>query len=87
MGKRKGKQEEVFCVPAFLNHASLVTGEAREHPGLYYRARTAVSDGPDSFPSLAVDTMEDFNRIKGIIERMTKPHWQYGWKECLNLLN
>ena len=35
---------------------------------------------------LVVDTAEDFERVKSVIEKMDRPHTEYGWRECLALL-
>ena len=34
---------------------------------------------------MLIDTEEDFARVAAIIEKMDKPHWQYGWQELLLL--
>jgi spore coat polysaccharide biosynthesis protein SpsF len=32
-----------------------------------------------------VDTQDDLDRVRGVVSRMTKPHTEYGWQECLSL--
>ena len=81
-----GQQIERFSVQSFMRDADRIMGEAREHPGLHYGYNPAGVDEPTAFPSLAVDTREDFERIETIIGRMTRPHWHYGWRDCLDLL-
>lgn len=83
-----GQQIERFSVQSFMRDADRIMGEAREHPGLHYGYGIAVTgiDERATFPSLAVDTREDFERIKMIIGRMTRPHWTYSWRDCLELL-
>jgi len=35
---------------------------------------------------LSIDSPEDFKLIETIMKKMQKPHWNYRWQECLQLL-
>jgi spore coat polysaccharide biosynthesis protein SpsF len=56
----------------------------REHVTTYWRAQTGGIPMP-GMPKLTIDTTEDLERVRGVISRMTKPHIEYGWRECLLL--
>lgn len=35
--------------------------------------------------TLSVDTQEDFDVFVQLVSSLTKPHWQYGWRELLDM--
>jgi spore coat polysaccharide biosynthesis protein SpsF len=55
-----------------------------EHPQ-DFRIHNFAAHGNFSDVRLVVDTIADFSAIEGVIQQMTKPHWEYGWTECLEL--
>jgi spore coat polysaccharide biosynthesis protein SpsF (cytidylyltransferase family) len=83
---------EVCDTAEFLAGLPMMTRHEREHVTLRLRATGKsihVGHGrhhPDGGGRLVVDTQEDFDRVAAVIEKMTKPHTDYGWRECVSLL-
>ncbi|KKK62818.1 hypothetical protein LCGC14_3000540 [marine sediment metagenome] len=71
-----GLRPEVVHAKTFLEAVPLMDTEEREHVTLYFHRKM----------SLVVDTRRDFQRITKLIERMDRPHTDYGAQECLSLL-
>ena len=80
---------EVCNTKQFLADLPGMNGEEREHVTLTLKAqapflqRIYVCGGNHR---LVVDTAEDFERLRGVIEKMDRPHTEYGWRECVALL-
>ena len=76
---------EVCDTAAFLADLPGMSAHEREHVTLRLRpAGKIITVG--SGPRLVVDTQADFDRVRGVIEKMTRPHTEYGWRECVSLL-
>lgn len=76
---------EVCDTATFLAGLPNMSPHEREHVTMLLRplGRTIhVGRGP----RLVVDTQSDFDRVRGVIEKMTRPHTEYGWRECVSLL-
>lgn len=71
-----GDCPEVVHTKTFLEAVPFMDTEEREHVTLYFHRKM----------SLVVDTRRDFQRVKKLIERMDRPHTDYGTQECLSLL-
>ncbi len=94
-GYPHGQQVEVVDTQWFLEWEPKMTDEDREHVTLLLKDRARGGEFvqfacvsapvPWSLPSLAVDTPEDFARMERIIGRMTRPHTEYNWLECVRL--
>ncbi len=91
----KGQSVEVLKSKMFLEaYGSFCEPEDFEHVTAYFY-RNAERFSIEAFEaeedcsslSLVVDTHEDFDRISGVIGSMERPHWSYGWQECVELLN
>lgn len=68
-----------------------LTADDREHvtPWMYCNwLHTHVANplGDFSAVNMCVDTQEDFDRISDVISRMTRPHVEYGWHECMEMM-
>ena len=86
-----GQTVEIFGAAAFrLGCERMHKPAHREHVTRYFY------ENPDGFRihnfttaedytgiELAVDTVEDFNRIEDVVSRMEPPHWQYGLREIV----
>lgn len=64
----------------------------REHVTSYYyrhaeqfRIVNFGRDVPRLDVHLSVDTLDDFERLAGLISRMSRPHWEYSLDEVLRL--
>ena len=80
---------EVVDTGEFLRGLPKMDAVQREHvTGFVRRSYDRVFYFGDEWPEqrLVVDTAEDFQRVRGVIEKMTRPHTEYGWRECLALL-
>ena len=71
-----GDRPEVVHAKTFVEAVPLMDTEEREHVTLYFHRKM----------SLVVDTRRDFQRVTKVIERMDRPHTDYGIQECLSLL-
>lgn len=89
----RGESVEVIAVGA-LRRARDETADAYdlEHvtPFFYlhperFTIRNVSADQDQGQRSLAVDTAEDLERLESIFARMTRPHWDYGYEELLDL--
>lgn len=53
----------------------------------WYRRQNFVNyqcqDGDFSDKSMVVDTQEDYERIRSLVENLGSEHWNYGWKELM----
>ena len=81
---------EVVDTGEFLRGLPKMDAVQREHvTGFVRRSYDRVFYFGDEWPEqrLVVDTAEDFQRVKSVIEKMTRPHMEYGWRECLALLS
>ena len=76
---------EVCDTKVFLDNLPFMSAHEREHVTLRLRpAGRTISVG--SGDRLVVDTAEDLERVRGVVEKMTRPHTEYGWRECIELL-
>jgi len=87
-----GQSVEVVGAAVFREAFPRMAGDELEHvtPYFYrnaaqYRIVNFESGGSSSGTRLCVDDREDFERIEGIVSRMTRPHWEYGWRELAAL--
>lgn len=76
----RGQSVEACTVEVYNFIAKMCEPQDREHAGFpwFYRHQQAKS--------LLVDTPEDFERVRQLIEAMEHDHRKYGWAECTNLL-
>lgn len=89
----KGQSVEVLSAEVFRKAYSKMTdAQEREHvtPHFYrnpgdYRIVSFESGGDFGGVQLSVDTPGDFGLIEGLVKRMDRPHWEYGWQELLAL--
>ena len=90
-----GQCVEVINTKTFKNSfGSFKTSDELEHVTQYFYSNSDqfkfhnFSSGGDYKNNLlVVDTKEDLVRFKKIINKMEKPHWEYGWQDILNLLS
>jgi spore coat polysaccharide biosynthesis protein SpsF (cytidylyltransferase family) len=61
-----------------------VTRHLYAHPGRF-RIRSFAAARDYGGLRLVVDTGEDFERVEAILGRMTRPHWDYGLDEVVEL--
>ena len=61
-----------------------VTAWLYRHPDRV-RIERFAHDPPVTEPRLTLDTAEDHERLEGILRRMERPHWEYGWEGALEL--
>lgn len=87
-----GQSVEVVRSSAFLEAAPRMRGDELEHNTQYfyrhperYRIVRFESGERGDFDPLCVDTRADRERLAGLIARMDRPHWEYGWRELLEL--
>lgn len=75
---------EVCDTASFLAFLPNMNAHEREHVTgpLRVLGRT-IRIGSE--PRLVVDTIEDFRRVENVINKMTKNHVEYGWRECMQL--
>jgi len=84
-----GQCVEVVDTAQFLNAVDKMDAHDREHvtPYLYQRRVSNFEYLRNlSNMGMAVDTQQDFDRIKAMIEKLTRPHTGYGWQELSLLL-
>ena len=76
---------EVCDTKVFLDNLPFMSAHEREHVTLRLRpAGRTISVGVGD--RLVVDIQEDLDRVRGVVEKMTRPHTEYGWRECVSLL-
>ncbi|OGR89184.1 MAG: hypothetical protein A2992_10010 [Elusimicrobia bacterium RIFCSPLOWO2_01_FULL_59_12] len=89
----KGESVEMVKVPAFQRalsgmskpeHFEHVTAYFYERPELF-KILNFTSGGAYNDIRLTVDTRDDFLTFTSILQQMTRPHWEYGWKDLLPL--
>ena len=76
---------EVCDTAVFLASLPFLDTHGREHVTGAMKTRDIIEIGT-TWPRLVVDTAEDFERVAAVIEKMDRPHTEYGWRECLALL-
>lgn len=88
----RGQSVEVVGTDTLRRALDRMTTEDREHvTPFFYRNRTSyrivnfTSEQDRSRIGLTVDTEPDARRIEAIIMRMTRPHWEYGLDDILEL--
>lgn len=89
----KGQSVEVVAVEALDRVAAASTDpEDREHVTRYlyrhpdrFRIRNFARTQNSGEMQLSVDTAEDFDRFGAMVARMTRPHWEYGVEELIEL--
>ena len=89
----KGQSVEVLKKECFLTASKLFTTDAQlEHvtPFFYEHAdRFKIINFESSKPlghlNMSVDTADDFKLFQNIVEKMSRPHWDYGLDEILTL--
>ena len=81
---------------AYRMNGEPMSDDDKEHCGMPYLYRhnrpqvlNFVNEDRKDYSDIRmqVDTQEDFERVSSAIKSMTKPHTEYGWKECLALLS
>lgn len=85
-----GQCVEVVNTATFLEERVHFSESDREHVTSFFYSHSNDYDIENfeyikdvSKNSLVVDTQDDFDRVKCIIERLNGPHEQYGWQELL----
>lgn len=57
----------------------------------WYRRQNFINytcqDGDFSNKSMVVDTKEDYDRIRELVENLGSEHWNYGWKELMESMD
>jgi spore coat polysaccharide biosynthesis protein SpsF len=89
-----GESVEVVRADAFRSAlAEMAEPDDREHvtPYLYRQDDRFVIrcfSAPEDFSDvrLALDTDEDADRIRGLLDRQERPHWEYGYEELVRLV-
>ena len=76
---------EVCDTAIFLSSLPFLDTHGREHVTTAMKTRNVVAVGIGK-PRLVVDYRVDFERVAAVIEKMDRPHTEYGWRECLALL-
>ena len=86
----KGQCVEVVKTATFLEERVHFTGADKEHVTNYFYSHAPDFDIVNfsyhkdvSGNSMVVDTQEDFDRVRNIIERLNGSHMDYGWQELL----
>lgn len=87
-----GQSVEVVGVAAYRRALPGLAADEREHvtQGLYrrpadLRIATIACDPPTRDVRLTVDDAADAGAIGGLLERLERPHWDYGWAELAEL--
>jgi spore coat polysaccharide biosynthesis protein SpsF (cytidylyltransferase family) len=88
-----GQSVELLELAALRRGLELMTEPGdREHvtPAIYrhaerFRLRSFASGSERPQINLTVDAPADAARAAAVLERMDRPHWQYGWREVLAL--
>ena len=88
-----GQSVEVIRADAFIRSADLMRGnDELEHvTPFFYRNRDGFrivnfsADRDYRGMDLSVDTPEDMSRFAAIVAAMTRPHWEYGLPEILEI--
>ena len=85
-----GQCVEVVNTATFLEERVHFSESDREHVTSFFYSHSNDYDIENfeyikdvSKNSLVVDTQEDFDRVKNIIGRCSRPHVEYGWQELL----
>lgn len=88
-----GQCIEIMSTQKFLNppDGNPWTDSDREHvmPWWYRNSEfknVTCPDGDYSHKSMVVDTQEDFDRVRNLVQSMGRPHWSYGWKELAEMI-
>ena len=73
------------------NDGDVWTDYDREHVfPWWYRRQMFVNyecqEGDFSNKSMVVDTQEDYDRIKALVEGLEAEHWNYGWKDLMEAM-
>jgi spore coat polysaccharide biosynthesis protein SpsF (cytidylyltransferase family) len=88
-----GQSVELLELSALRRGLELMTEPGdREHvtPAIYrhagrFRIEPLRSGGERPAVHLTVDAPEDAARAEAVLQRMERPHWQYGWREVVAL--
>ena len=85
-----GQCVEVIKTATFLEERVHFSQSDREHVTSFFYSHSNDYDIQNfeyvknvSKNSMVVDTQEDFDRVKNIIERLNGPHIDFGWQELL----
>ncbi len=85
-----GQCVEVVNTATFLEERVHFSESDREHVTSFFYSHATDYDIENfeyiknlSKSSMVVDTQEDFDRVRNIIERLNGPHIDYGWQELL----
>jgi spore coat polysaccharide biosynthesis protein SpsF len=89
----RGQSVEVIATAALAEAlADVTSAEDREHvtPALYRRGdelevENISAHGEYNHLHLTLDTEADRDMIEAILEAMDRPHWEYTWKQLLEL--
>lgn len=86
-----GQCIEIIPTMGFIRGLRDETDFDREHvtPAFYRHCtfRNVTNPlGDFSSANMCVDTAEDFERIKNVIEHMDRPHWSYGWFDLMEMM-
>lgn len=86
----KGQCVEVVKTATFLEERVHFSEEDKEHVTSYFYSHATDFDISNfsyyknvSDNSMVVDTQEDFDRMKSLIEGLSRPHTDFGWQELL----
>jgi spore coat polysaccharide biosynthesis protein SpsF len=88
----KGQSVEVVAVDAYRRALPSFDAGEREHVtlGLYnrpdgLRIASIATDPPVRDVELTVDDAADADAIGALLERLDRPHWEYGWAELADM--
>lgn len=89
----QGQSVEVLRADTFRRgYARLREQEDREHATQFFYKHGAdfailnfAAERDYSHLHLSVDTAHDLERFAAVVARLDRPHWQYGWRELVQL--
>ena len=90
----KGQSVEVIRSSTFIDAQPFIISDyEREHVTPYFYAvknkysiYNFESDKDYGHIQMSVDTPENFRQVERLMDRMSKPHWEYTFEELLSLL-
>lgn len=89
----KGHSVEVVRTSTYLNAYPDMAADELEHVTTHFyrnQNRFKIRDFRCSrnlgHINMSIDTAADFNRAQALLEKMRRPHWEYGYVELLTLL-
>lgn len=60
------------------DHREHITSYYYDHPQSFHIEQFSAENFWGDF-QMSVDTAEDFLRVERLLERLDRPHWEYGW--------